>query len=32
MRKDGYRDYPDVIRWGDETSIKVEYKLSPREK
>ncbi|MCK6573768.1 PEGA domain-containing protein, partial [Myxococcota bacterium] len=32
MRKDGFRDYPDVIRWGEETSIKVEYKLSPREK
>ncbi len=32
LRKDGYRDYPDVVRWGEEVGIKVEYKLSPREK
>lgn len=32
LRKDGYRDYPEVIRWGEETHIKVDWKLAPRER
>jgi hypothetical protein len=30
LRKNDFRDYSDVIRWGDETAVKVEYKLTPR--
>jgi hypothetical protein len=30
LRKSDFRDYSDVIRWGDETAVKVEYKLTPR--
>jgi len=32
LRKGDYRDYSEVVRWGTETAIKVEYQLTPRSK